>query len=224
MQDQTHSITDAEVIRKMNKDTKSYTLLRNNDGAVLVTALLMMVVLSIMSAFAMTVSMIEQKVTTNSEVFQHNFYSAEGVMLEGAAILDLIPDTTLQNPATFPGWLRQEDPIPSNRAILLDQSNQWPSALILPADTTLQTAVTNLTPAGYAPDGTTVGDRIWNAALDIGPCGGAGGTQGGNLANPNTTEQCYEIYGMYDVKRGQGKSFTGRMMMTVGYKKVIYSN
>ncbi len=204
-------------------DKKGLNLVKKNDGAVLVTALLMMVVLSIMSAFAMTVSMIERKVVSNSEVFQHNFYSAEGTMLEGGALLDQIPDATLQNPAAFPGWLRQEDPIPANRTIFLDQSAQWPSALILPNDTTLNMDPTNLTPPGYASDGTAAGDRVWHAALDVGPCGGAGGTSGGNLANPNSTEQCYEIYGMYDVKRGPGKTYTGRMMMTVGYKKVIYT-
>ncbi len=53
----------------------------------------MLVILSIMGAFAMTISMIEQRVTLNSEVFQHNFYSVEGATLEAAAVIDQTDDS-----------------------------------------------------------------------------------------------------------------------------------
>ena len=187
------------------------TTIDNERGAVLVVSLMMLVILSIMGAFAMTISMIEQKVTRNSEVFQHNFYSVEGATLEAAAVIDQTDDSILLNSGAFPAWLKVQQP-----GINLRFSNQWPSALIAPADTTLNGAPTNITPPGYAPDGTTGGDRIWNAAIDNGICAG------GSLTDPTKEEHCYDVYGMYDVKRGTGKTYTGRMMMTVGYKKVLY--
>ena len=185
--------------------------IHNEQGAVLVVSLMMLVILSIMGAFAMTISMIEQKVTLNSEVFQHNFYSVEGTTLEAAAKIDNTSDTILLNSGAFPAWLRAQNP-----AINMRFSNQWPSALIAPAGTTLNGVPTNLTPPAYAPDGTSAGDRIWNAAIDNGICAG------GSLTDPTKEEHCYDVYGMYDIKRGAGKAYTGRMMMTVGYKKVLY--
>jgi hypothetical protein len=184
---------------------------KNERGAVLVVSLLMLVILSIMGAFAMTISMIEQKVTLNSEIFQHNFYSAEGTTLEAAAIIDQTDDSILLDPPAFPPWLKSQDP-----AIDLTFQAQWPSALIAPQGTTLNGAPTDITPPGYAPDGTSAGDRIWNAAIDNGICAG------GSLTDPTKEEHCYDVYGMYDVNRGAGKAYTGRMLMTVGYKKVLY--
>ncbi len=186
-------------------------IVANERGAVLVVSLLMLVILSIMGAFAMTISMIEQRVTLNSEIFQHNFYSVEGATLEAAAVIDETDDTILLNSGAFPAWLKVQNP-----AIDMRFSNQWPSALIAPAGTTLNSAPTNITPPGYAPDGTSGGDRIWNAAIDNGICAGA------SLTDPTKEEHCYDVYGMYDIKRGAGKAYTGRMLMTVGYKKVLY--
>jgi len=198
---------------EIEKNTTQRLLRGNEQGAVLVTALLILVILSIMSAFAMTISMIEQKVTYNSEIFQHNFYSTEGTTLEAAARIDQTDDTTLLDSTVFPAWLKQKNP-----GIDLTQSSQWPSALILPSETTLNSNPTDITPPGYAPDGTAAGDRIWHAAIDNGVCAG------GSLTDPDKEEHCYDIYGMYDVKRGTGKAYTGRLLMTVGYKKVLYRN
>ena len=156
----------------------------NEHGAVLVVALLMLVILSIMGAFAMTISMIEQKVTLNSEIFQHNFYSVEASTLEAAAVIDQTDDTILLNSGAFPAWLKTQNP-----AIDMRFSNQWPSALIAPAETTLNGTPTDITPPGYASDGTPAGDRIWNAAIDNGICAG------GSLTDPTKEEHCYDVYG-----------------------------
>ena len=202
------------IVLKSSKEAVMNPVLKNNEkGAVLVVALLMLVILSIMGAFAMSISMVEQKVTSNSEVFQHNFYAVEASTLEAAARIEETDDLTLLDNTAFPPWLKLSDP-----AIDLRQSVQWPSALILPSETTLNAGITNITPGGYAPDGSTAGDRIWHAALDRGICAG------GSLTDPDKEEHCYDIYGMYDVKRGPGKSYTGRMLMTVGYKNVLYRN
>ncbi|MCB2218101.1 MAG: pilus assembly PilX N-terminal domain-containing protein [Desulfobulbaceae bacterium] len=192
----------------------------NQTGAVLVVALMMLVILSIMGGYALTISSIEQRVTRNSEVFQHNFYAAEAVTLEAATTIFEEDDADLDVPSY--GWLKIDDP-----AIDLTQSSQWPSALIAPADTSLTEALSafaDITPPGYAPDSTSAGDRIWYAAIDNGTCGawtGSGGSLTGGPGAPQ--ERCYDVYGMYDIKRGGGKTYTGRMMMTIGYKKVLYN-
>ncbi len=197
----------------------------NQTGAVLVVALMMLVILSIMGGFALTISSIERRVTNNSEVFQHNFYAAEAVTLEAATTIFEENDDDLNPPSGAPpayNWLKLDDP-----AIDLTQSSQWPSALIAPEETTLTEGLSpfaDITPPGYASDTTSAGDRIWYAAIDNGTCGawtGSGGSLTGGPGAPQ--ERCYDVYGMYDVKRGAGKTYNGRMMMTIGYKKVLYN-
>ena len=187
-------------------------ILKQENGVVLVVTLMIMVVLTIMGAAAITIRNTEQSITLNSEVFQNNFYTAEAVVLEGAAEIENLTDAVLWDDSAFPGWLKlQQDP----PVIDLRQSSQWPSALIIPAETAFNSGVTDMTPPGYASDGTVNGDRIWYAAMDTGICGG-------DLTDPTKRENCYEIYGMYDIKQGTGKTYHGKKMLKVGYKKVIY--
>jgi len=199
-------------IMQENESKRDMTMYKKNGkdehGFILVTALLMMVVLTIMSTFAMTISNLEQRVTSNSEVFQNNFYAVEATTLEAAARLDQTDDAILLDSTTFPAWLKSDNP-----AIDLTQSVQWPSALIAPSGTTLNFSPVDITPPGYAPAG---GDRIMHAAIDKGVCAG------GSLTNPTMEERCYDVFGMYEVTRGTGKAYTGRMLMTVGYKKILY--
>lgn len=211
-----HIIKERNYVEFDQEAVMNSVIKNNENGAVLVVALLMLVILSIMGAFAMSISLIEQKVTNNSEVFQHNFYAVEATMLEAAARIEETDDADLLDlaAASVPlAWLKPSDP-----AIDLKQSSQWPHAMILPSETTLNVLPTDITPAGYTPDGTATGDRIWHAALDIGLCAGA------SLTDPTREEHCYDVYGMYDIKRGIGKTYTGRMLMTVGYKNVLYRN
>ena len=181
------------------------------EGFVLVTALLVLVVLSIMGTASMMMRNTEQKITSNVEVFQHNFYVLESTALEGATTLEGLSDTVLTHAPSFPAWLKQENP-----TIDLRQSSQWPSGAILPANTSLTTPPTKITPPGYASNGTSSGDRIWYAALDKGPCPFA------DLSDPDRIEECYDVYSMYDVKPGAGKAYHGKMMLLIGYKKVLY--
>jgi len=184
---------------------------RNQEGFVLVTALLILVVLSIMGTASMMLRNTEQKITSNVEVFQHNFYVLETTALEGITTLEGLSDTVLTNAPSFPSWLKQESP-----SIDLRQSSQWPSGAILPANTSLTTPPVNITPPGYASNGTASGDRIWYAAVDKGPCPFA------DLSDPDKIEECYDVYSMYDVKSGPGKAYHGKAMLLIGYKKVLY--
>lgn len=200
-----------------NKSVMPISLLSNEGGFVLVTALMIMVVLTLMGVASMTIRNTEQSITKNSEIFQNNFYSVEAATLEGAATIAALNDAILSDSTAFPGWLKTDGP-----GIDLRQSAQWPSVAIIPAGTSLNAVnhggATNITPPGYASDGTSTGDRIWYAATDLGPCGG------GSLTDPTKVEKCYDVYGMYDVKPGAGKSYHGKMMLSVGYKRVVYSN
>lgn len=190
---------------------------KDEGGFVLVAALMIMIILTLMGVASMGIRNTEQSVAKNSEVYQSNFYSVESATLEGVATIAALDDAILNDSTSFPAWLRPDVP-----SINLRQSAQWPSATIIPAGTSLNATnhggATNITPPGYAPDGTSTGDRIWYAATDLGPCGG------GSLTDPTKVEKCYNVYGMYDVKSGAGKSYHGKMMLSIGYKRVVYSN
>ena len=85
----------------------------------------------------------------------------------------------------------------------------------------------NITPAGYAADGTVNGDRIWYAAVQGNLNSDSTSYQicrGSDLSDPTKVEKCDSVYGMYDVKSGAGKAYPGRRMMMVGYKKTVVSN
>jgi len=207
-------VTDNIVNNMNNSSNATYDhVLENEKGAVLVTALLIMVVLTIMGAAAMSIRNTETRVAKNSEIFMRNFYALEAVALEGAASIEKLDDSVLLDSSAFPSWLK-----PDQTAIDLTDSDQWPSGLIMPEDTSLDTTDTDITPGGYASDGTSTGDRIWYAGIDLGSCSTS------SLTDPNRRENCYDVYGMYDVKSGAGKAFHGKMMLLLGYKKVLYSN
>jgi hypothetical protein len=197
--------------------------LRSEQGAVLVVALLMLVILSIMGAFAMTISMIEQRVTLNSEVFQHNLYTVEATTLEAAARIDDGDDTDLLNAGSPPfGWIIPQNP----NALIVDlsQSGNWPHPSY-PLNETNLPAPMDLKPQGYNFTNTVADDKIMYGATDrltsAGepncPAGSAGSVTYGS-----PQEHCYDVYGIYDIKRGNGKAYSGRMMMKIGYKKVLY--
>lgn len=196
---------------------------KSQDGAVLVMALLMLVILSIMGAFALTISSVEQRVTMNSEVFQNNFYAAEAVTLEGAAMITETDDEDLLDfgGADYPTWLGEDHDGSNGFTALLRQSNQWRKAggvagFPVPEDTDMNVDPINILPAGYNSDGTAAGDRIWYSAVDNGVCFMS------SITDPTREERCYDVFGMYDVKRGAGKTYSGRLMLNVGYKKVVY--
>ena len=208
------------------------TIIASEKGAALVTALLVLVILTIMGTAAMMVRNTEQSIVLNSEVFQHNFYSLEGVTLEGAHAVDNLDDECLLNfssskcpptyyPPGFPtnitdmNWIQPFNPNPLAITDMTQQSN-WPSGSISPVASSLNTDPTNIIPPGYNDTGTAADDRIWYSAIDRGIC------KGGSYKEGEPQEKCYDVYGMYDTKRGAGKSYSGHMMLLVGYQQVVY--
>jgi Tfp pilus assembly protein PilX len=199
-------------------------LAANEQGFILVMALVMLVILSIMGTAAMTVRNTEVAVVANAEVMQNNFYALEAVTLEGTTALENTADGILLNVATAPlPWLKPNDPA-TPPVIDLSTSSAW---LNRSKDTELFTEVKIEKSKIYRPGYTTAGNRIQYAAVqgslasdatDYDLCKGSDRSDGTKL------EKCYSVYGMYDVKSGVGKTYSGRRMLMVGYKKTVYTN
>lgn len=203
----------------MQNKTRPYHPCINDQGFVMVMGLMFMVVLSIMAAAAMIGRNTEQQIVTNSEVSDHNFYTAEAVAIEGLVNVHHGDDLTLNNPGVPPFlWLQ-----PEAATADIGLSANWPNGPMVPQQTTLTGPFTNVLPSGYASDGTAAGDRIWFAGLDK----DCGSTYTHNSIKETTggvdeIGKCYELFGMYDVKSGAGKAYHGRRMVSMGYNKTLY--
>lgn len=195
--------------------------LEDEQGMVLVIALMIMVILSLLASFATTVSMTERQIAKNDEIFGHNFYAAEAVCVEAGATLETIPNTNLLTTTTwgtgntYP-WLepaKASDPDPDGDGTPgtdLELQANWPMA-VLPQIIPANTALANITPPGSAAP-----DRIRYAAQDLGIAAGGSITVG----SPQT--HAYALFGMYDVNRGVGKSYHGKLLVGMGYRKIVY--
>ena len=187
---------------------------RNEKGMVLVTTLLIMVILLIMGTVSVTIRNTEQRIVTNTEVFQHNFYSVEGVTLEGVSNIADIPDIDFTT-GSLPTWLRVYDPTLMD---IRDNAEWGPSGLITPKETALTSGVMDISPQGYTDLPATAigfvsGNRIGSAVSDKGVCGGS-------LTDPTKQERCFDVFGMYDVDKDSW--YSGKMLMMIGYKRVVY--
>lgn len=210
----------------------------NEQGFILVMALLMLVVLSLMGTAAMTVRNTEVSIATNAEIIQHNFYALEAVTLEGTAVLEETDDNTLRNLDTAPlAWLKPNDPdvLPPIDPIDLSKRATWSSPQITPQDTSINKTKFpepadpenpnrfSIEPPGYSnpPDHiqyAAVQGNLHSDANQYDLCAGS------DQSDPTKQEKCYSVFGMYDVRSGSGKAYSGRRMLMVGYKKTVYNN
>jgi len=203
----------------------------DEQGFILVLALGMLVVLSIMGTAAMTVRNTEVAIVANAEVMQNTFYALEAVTLEGTTEIENIkPDSILINlgdptkpppPSPKYDWLKPNDPdLPP--LIYISKSSTWSGGgQISPKETGLA----SIKPPGYTTAGADP-DRIRYAAVqgnlhsdenEYDACAGS------DLSDETKRVKCYSVYGMYDVKSGAGKAYSGRRMLLVGYKKTVYN-
>ena len=74
--------------------------LNNEEGSVLILALIMLVLLTLIGISATTTSMIETRIAGNERVYKRNLYSAEAAAMQCAQNME---QTDLQNPR--PTWL-----------------------------------------------------------------------------------------------------------------------
>jgi hypothetical protein len=71
---------------------KANCRLNNEDGSVLIMALMMLVLLTLIGLSATTTSQIETRISGNERVYMENLYAAEGGAMEGAQDMQGIPN------------------------------------------------------------------------------------------------------------------------------------
>lgn len=81
---------------------KEKSVLVNEEGSVLVIALVMLALLTIMGISASTTSNIELQIASHDEVYTENVYLAEAAAIEGIQTLDDVAPNPRDNP---PGYL-----------------------------------------------------------------------------------------------------------------------
>ena len=145
---------------------KEISKLNNEDGTVLILALIMLVLLTLIGISATTTSMIEIKIAGNERVYKRNLYSAEAAVMQCAQNME---QTNLQNPK--PTWLG-----------LIGTVNE-------PDDIRL-TAFWE-TPVDPVPQAAVIPDTLFVATSQ----GLAGGTQGTSLDMTKANVHAYSVYG-----------------------------
>ena len=80
------------------KHTRAQRLLTDEEGSVLVVALIMLVLLTLIGISATTTSEIETKISANERVQKRNLYAAEGAAMHGAQDMEGIPDPKTNPP------------------------------------------------------------------------------------------------------------------------------
>ena len=142
------------------------TWLNNEEGSVLILALVMLVLLTLIGISATTTSMIEINIAGNERAYKRNLYSAEAAVMQCAQTME---QTSLQNPR--PPWLGLIGTVNEPTDIRLTAF--WQS----PVDPTPQAAVIPFT--------------LFVATSQ----GLAGGTQGTSLDMTKANVHSYSAYG-----------------------------
>ena len=145
---------------------KEISMLKNEDGSVLVLALIMLVLLTLIGISATTTSMIETKIAGNERVYKRNFYAAEAAVMQCAQNMEQ-PD--LHNPR--PPWGGLINPVNEPDDIRL--ASFWEA----PVDPTPQLAV--------------IPHTLFVATSQ----GLAGGAQGTSLDMTVSNVHAYSVYG-----------------------------
>ena len=96
---------------------KQIDILRNEDGSVMLVALLLMAVLTIMGIAAINTSNIEILISSNDRSYKQNFYRSEAAAYEAAQRVEDADDADLMPATTAFTWLQgigTDMTIPSN--------------------------------------------------------------------------------------------------------------
>ena len=89
------------MLRKRIYWTKTTSILNNEEGAVIIAALMVLVLLTIIGIASTNVSNTEVKIAGHELIYQQNFYRAEGATLEAVEIMEGLADPK----TTAPNWL-----------------------------------------------------------------------------------------------------------------------
>lgn len=88
----------------INVTKNSASILKNEDGMVLVSAILILFLLTIIGVVSTNISNTEIKTAFNEVVYQQNLYRAEGATIEAVKLLDDIADPK----SSPPSWLEPD--------------------------------------------------------------------------------------------------------------------
>ncbi len=187
---------------------------RNEDGVVLVLSLIILVIMSLLAVFAVSISNIELQSSTNNEKFQTSFLLAEGVAVESVGLLNkqtynnLIQHTPDLYAGRYENWLDKHGTyfVGGTGPDLTDPAN-WD----LTSDYTSPTALKqNMDQGGLQPPGfNSTHDRLLFAAQDTGIAPGFDETA-------EIQVRAYFLYSMYNVKRPS--AFPGKHIIEMGYR------
>ena len=147
---------------------KEISKLNNEDGSVLILALIMLVLLTLIGISATTTSTIENKIAGNERVYKQNLYAAEAATMHCAQDMEGVPD-----PKTAPPpYLHPKDAIlPDNYDTTIRDIDWW----------------TTGTNSAGSIDGNT---RFLASSLGL-----AGGAQGSSLDMTISNVHAYSVYG-----------------------------
>lgn len=193
----------------MNNAIKSANMKMGEQGSALIAAIMILAILSLLGAYATTVSNTESIITRNNVIYSQAFYSAEGLCIEGTALIEEDGDNWYGDPTSLPAGV-----VKSNSAQDMTKFSGWDFSTWTNC---VKTAIYDLRPAGYSPYGSAP-DKIDHIVYAIQDKGVAAGY---DSSNPNYDIHDYDIYAMYDVKPGAGKTYPGRVLMAIGYKSKI---
>lgn len=175
-----------------NKQDKPYKIGRNDQGFVLVTSMLIMVLLTILGIAATNTSIFELQIAANDRDYKRNFYKAEGASFEAAQELEnetdkeeLLPGTTTKT------WLKSVN------------------------DSNYIDPVAGLEP-GKLVDDDGIAASLDDAASEVSYAtfsrGVVKGAKGASLSMTGTTVREFSVYGR-SIERN------GSVTIEVGYKK-----
>jgi len=162
----------------------------NEEGSIMVIALLIMAVLTILGISAIDTSNIELQIAGNERVYKDNFYKAEAAVIAAAQILENMPPGELHPSAQ--NWINLEADAPTLDDLQLT-SSAW-STGNLDSSTTDDI---DLAGAQF----TVVEETV---PIDL-------------LAPSNLHE--YKIYGVYDSSLTPEGKDRGRVIIEIGYKR-----
>jgi hypothetical protein len=90
-----------QMLKKIIFWPKTTSILNNEDGAVIIAALMVLVLLTIIGIASTNISNTEVKIAGHELIYQQNFYRAEGATLEAVETMEGLADPKTTDPA----WL-----------------------------------------------------------------------------------------------------------------------
>ncbi|CAB5100437.1 hypothetical protein D3OALGA1CA_3289 [Olavius algarvensis associated proteobacterium Delta 3] len=175
---------------------------RNEDGTVMVIALLIMAILTILGLSAIDTSNVEIQITSNERIYKRNFYKAEAAVIAAAQQLEESTPSQLANVSNI-DWLINTD-FDADNMQYQTPAGTWVSLQDVSGDWIDPPAVNGIVGQVASGDSDYAASRF--VVLET--------TGFIDLTAPSNMHS-YEIYGFYD---SQGAD-RGQVVVEIGYKR-----